>query len=92
MIVRILGEGQFDVAGHTVEAMNGIDTELQAAVDADDEVGMRKALADLEALVRQVGERVADDYLGPSEIVLPSPDSTLEEVRALLSEEGLIPG
>jgi hypothetical protein len=92
VIVRILGEGQFDVAAHTVEAMNGIDTELQAAVEAGDEVGMRKALADLEALVRQFGERMPDDYLGPSEIVLPSPDSTLEEVRALLSEEGLIPG
>jgi hypothetical protein len=92
MIVRILGEGQFDVAGHTVEAMNEIDAQLQAAVDAGDEAGMRKGLADLDVLVREVGERMPDDFLGPSEIVLPSPDSTLEEVRALLSEEGLIPG
>ena len=92
MIVRILGEGQFDVAGHTVDAMNAIDTQLQSAVETGDEIGMRRALADLEALVREVGERMPDDYLGPSEIVLPGPDSTLEEVRALLSEEGLIPG
>ena len=92
MIVRILGEGQFDVAAHTVEAMNAIDTQLQSAVEGGDEVGMRKVLAELEALVREVGERMPDDYLGPSEIVLPDPDSTLEEVRALLSEEGLIPG
>jgi len=43
-------------------------------------------------LVRQAGTRVSDDYLGPSDLVLPDPDSTLEEVRALLGDEGLIPG
>ncbi len=92
MIVRLLGEGQFEIADHTVDSLNGIDTELQAAVDADDEAGFHKALADMHALVHQAGTRVPDDYLGPSDFVLPDPDSTLEEVRALLSDEGLIPG
>lgn len=92
MIVRILGEGQFEVAEHTVDALNGIDSQLQSAVDASDEFAFRKALADLLALVREVGERVPDDYLGPSELVLPAAESTLEEVRALLGDEGLIPG
>jgi hypothetical protein len=44
------------------------------------------------SLVREVGERVPDDYLGSSELVLPNADATIEEVRALLGEEGLIPG
>ena len=92
MIIRILGEGQFDVAEHTVEALNGIDTQLQAAVDSDDEAGFHEALRSLLALVREVGERVPDDYLGPSELVLPNTDATIEEVRALLGDEGLIPG
>lgn len=92
MIIRILGEGQFDVAEHTVEALNGIDAQLQEAVDSDDEVGFREALRSLLALVREVGERVPDDYLGPSELVLPNADATIEEVRALLGDEGLIPG
>lgn len=92
MIIRILGEGQFDVAEHTVEALNGIDTQLQAAVDSDDEAGFHEALRSLLALVREVGERVPDDYLGPSELVLPNADATIEEVRALLGDEGLIPG
>jgi len=92
MIVRVLGEGQFDVAEHTIEALNSIDTELQAAVDANDELGFQEALRSLLALVREVGERVPDDYLGSSELVLPNADATIEEVRALLGEEGLIPG
>lgn len=92
MIIRILGEGQFEVADHTVESMNAIDNQLQAAVDAGDELEFHRALTDLLALVREVGQRVPDDYLGPSELVLPAADSTLEEVRALLGDEGLIPG
>lgn len=92
MIIRIMGEGQFTVAEHTVEALNGIDTQLQAAVDRSDEPEFRRALMSLLALVREVGERVPDDHLGPSELVLPPADSTLEEVRALLGDEGLIPG
>jgi hypothetical protein len=92
MIIRILGEGQFDVADHTVEVLNGIDSTLQSAVEAGDEAAFRHALAELISLVREAGVRVADDYLGPSELVLPAADSTLEEVRALLGNEGLIPG
>jgi hypothetical protein len=92
MIIRILGEGQFEVAEHTVEALNGVDSQLQSAVDAADELGFRKSLAELLALVREVGERAPEDYLGPSELVLPAAESTLEEVRALLGDEGLIPG
>jgi hypothetical protein len=92
MIVRILGEGQFDVAEHTIEALNSIDTQLQVAVDDGDEPGFQEALRSLLALVREVGERVPDDYLGSSELVLPNADATIEEVRALLGEEGLIPG
>jgi hypothetical protein len=92
MIIRILGEGQFDVAEKTVDVLNGIDAQLQKAIDTDDELKFRKALADLLALVREVGDRVPDEYLGPSELVLPAAESTLEEVRALLGDEGLIPG
>jgi hypothetical protein len=92
MILRILGEGQFEVAEHTIEALNGFDNELQAAVDSGDEPAFQRALAELLALVREVGERVPDDHLGPSELVLPAAESTLEEVRALLGDEGLIPG
>ena len=92
MILRILGEGQFEVADHTVEALNGLDNELQSAIEAGDEAAFHTALAGLLALVREVGEPVAADHLGPSDLVLPAAESTLEEVRALLGDEGLIPG
>ncbi len=92
MIVRIMGEGQFEVSEERVEELNRLDQELQKGVDADDEDAFQAALQGLLASVRTAGSQLPEDYLGPSELVLPSPDSTIEEVRAVLGEEGLIPG
>jgi PspA-Associated protein len=92
MIVRIMGEGQFEVSEERVEELNRLDQELQKAVDDGDEDAFGTALQGLLASVRTAGSALPEDYLGPSELVLPSPDSTIEEVRAVLGEEGLIPG
>ena len=42
--------------------------------------------------VRELGSPLPDDALEPSELILPSPDATLEEVRSMLRDDGLIPG
>jgi hypothetical protein len=42
-------------------------------------------------LVRESGERLADDELTPSEAVIPPSDLTLEETRRLMAPEGFIP-
>jgi|tagenome__1003787_1003787.scaffolds.fasta_scaffold20716495_2 hypothetical protein len=94
MIVRILGEGQFDITDETLSELNQLDDQVQAAVEAGDHDLFAQALAALVTGVRTAGKELADDYLGPSDLVIPGPDSTLEEVRELLvdNEEGLIPG
>jgi hypothetical protein len=92
VILRILGEGQLDVSDDALDQLNELDDALVSAVEQGDEGRFTSALADLQAKVREVGKPVPDDYLGPSELILPGSDATLEEVRALLSDEGLIPG
>ena len=94
MIVRVLGEGQYVVDDAHAELLNGLDSGLERAVEAGDEVGFRSALADLLSQVRTIGTRLPDDSLEPSDAALPDESSTIEEVRALLadSSEGLIPG
>ena len=52
----------------------------------------RRTLQALLAKVRELGDPLPDDSLEPSELILPSEDATLEEVRDLLSDDGLIPG
>ncbi len=37
VIIRILGEGQYDVADHALDRLNELDTALEAAVEAGDE-------------------------------------------------------
>jgi hypothetical protein len=92
MILRILEEGQFDVPDGVLDDLNTLDDELVAAVEAGEEGRFARALAELLSSVRESGSRVSDDFLGPSDLVLPPADATLEEVGEILSEEGLIPG
>ena len=92
MIVRILGAGQFDVPDRELAALNALDTEVESAVDAHDDRRFHDALSALLAQVRAVADAVPDDTLLPSDLVLPSPDASLEEVRAMLGDEGLVPG
>ena len=94
MIVRVLGEGQYAVDEAHADLLNGLDSGLERAVESGDDAGFRSSLAELLAQVRTVGQRLPDDSLEPSDAVLPDESSSLEEVRAMLSDssEGLIPG
>jgi hypothetical protein len=92
MIVRIMGEGQVRLGEEQVEELNRLDDELLRQVEAGDEAGFRLTLGTLLDAVRSLGEPLPDDALEPSEAVLPASDATLEEVRGMLREDGLIPG
>ncbi|MFB7331856.1 hypothetical protein FNH09_10760 [Streptomyces adustus] len=92
MIVRIMGEGQVRLAdGHLAE-LDKLDDELLAEVEKGDGPGFRRTLEALLDKVHDLGEPLPDDALEPSQLILPAADATLEEVRDLLSDEGLIPG
>lgn len=91
MIVRILGEGQLEVPDSAHDALNELDTVLQQACDADDAERFDAALGELLAKVREVGTPLPDEQIVPSELILPSADASLAEVKALLTDEGLIP-
>lgn len=92
MIVRILGDDQYEVPEAEVGGLNGLDDELQRAVDAEDEERFAAALAALLARVRAVGTKLPPDALKPSDVLLPQDDASLAEVAETLHEEGLIPG
>ncbi|GAA5034417.1 PspA-associated protein PspAA [Actinopolymorpha pittospori] len=92
MIVRILGEGQLKVANEHLDSLNELDGRLESAVNAGDEEAFRAALAALLAQVRAVGSKLPDDSLEESDLFLPPEDATVEQVKEILGEEGLIPG
>lgn len=91
MIVRIMGEGQWDVPDQHLPALNALDDALERAVASADERSFRVEMTALLDAVRQQGDRIDDDSLEESDLILPPADATLEEVRALLGDEGLVP-
>jgi hypothetical protein len=88
MIVRILGEGQYDVADGVRGSLDALDAALNAAVEGDDEGAFASALAGLIAEVRRVGTELSADAFASSDLVVPFSDATLAETKALLAEPG----
>lgn len=91
MIVRLMGEGQFEVSEALRERLEALDEEAMAALADEDEGELDAKLDEMGQLVRSEGARLPDDDLRPSDAVIPPSDLTLEETRQLFSEEGLIP-
>jgi hypothetical protein len=92
VIVRILGEGQLHVDDSALSELNELDASLEAAVERSDEAGFSAALDTLLGRVRAIGTPAEPDALEPSTLILPQADATMEEVRQLLADDGLIPG
>ncbi|GGN45859.1 hypothetical protein ACFXN2_11280 [Streptomyces kronopolitis] len=92
MIVRIMGEGQVKLDDAHFTELNKLDDELLAEMESGDEEGFRRTLGALLDAVRRLGAPLPDDALEPSALILPSPDASLDEVREMLSDDGLIPG
>jgi len=92
MIVRILGEDQFSIDDATVEQLSQLDTALEAAVEQQNEAAFTAALSGLLAHVRANGAPLPADTLEPSDLILPGEGSSMDEVRKMLTDEGLIPG
>ncbi len=92
MIVRISGEGQYDVPQDAVDGLNELDDAVESALGGGDEATFRTALHALLDRVRDAGTVVPVEVLEPSDLVLPHAEATIDEVQSALGEEGLIPG
>ncbi|HJN85579.1 MAG: hypothetical protein QF714_03570 [Dehalococcoidia bacterium] len=92
MIIRITTEGQYNLSGSFVDQLNEIDNQLVDAVAAADRSGFGGLLKQLLDVVRDNGSPLPIDELVESDLILPAPDTTLEEAQGLFVGEGLLPG
>jgi hypothetical protein len=92
VIVRILGEGQYDVPDDTLDRLNELDAEVESAVDGGDEAALAASLTALHDAVRSAGSAHDADSLDESDLILPPAGASLDDVRDLLGDDGLIPG
>ena len=91
MIIRISGDGQYQIDGSVLDQINAVDEDLEDAMQARDQERFSRELSRLLTLVRDGGERLDADHLAPSELILPPEDISLAEIAGELSTDGLIP-
>jgi hypothetical protein len=85
VIVRILGEGQFDLEGEALQALKTADAHLFEVVAAGDEAAFHRSFGEVLALVRGRGRRLPPERLVESDLVLPGADTSLADARKLFT-------
>jgi hypothetical protein len=85
MIVRILGEGQYELEGESLQRLKEADRRLFEAVASGDAQAYRSAFDAVLALVRREGTPLPHQRLVESDLILPAPDTTLVEARRLFT-------
>ncbi len=91
MIVRLMGDAQYRVDDELLPELNELDDKAVRALEGEDEDGFRRSVEAIAARVRSVGERLPDEELVGSDLIVPPTDLSLDEARELFSGEGLIP-
>jgi hypothetical protein len=91
VIVRVLGEGQFEVDEEVAKGLNDLDEQAEGALEAGDQEQFSELLGRMAEAVRTNGARLPDEDLSPSDAIVPPEDLTLDEARELFEGDGLIP-
>jgi len=91
LIVRISGEGQYELADDKRDRLNELDDAVVASCDADDEAAFRQQFEQLLEFIAAEGHPVPDDELVGSDVIVPPRDTSLAEAKNEFSGEGLIP-
>ena len=90
MIVRLMGEGQYELDKAQVDELNRIDNSLVKVVDNGDEDAFKNEFKKIIDYVHLNGKHIPDDIIKPSDIIIPPADITLEEAKSIFKGDGLI--
>jgi hypothetical protein len=91
MIVRIAGEGQFELPDEDLARLNELDNRAVSAVESGDETGFGELWSQMLELVEADGSRLGDEELVESQVILPPRDISFEEAKGEFTGDGLVP-
>jgi hypothetical protein len=91
VIVRISGEGQYELPDADAERLNELDNRAVSAAEQGDETGFTELWGQMLELVVTDGTEVDGDELVESDVILPPRDVSFEEAQGEFTGEGLIP-
>ena len=92
MIIRIMGEGQYNVKSSQFDKLNKIDNKIVEYVQKGDEKKYKKGLADLIGMIHREGIQLDNEDLIESDVIVPPADMTLEEARQVFRGTGIFKG
>jgi len=90
MIVRIQGEGQWELSGAQIDELDRIDNQLLDMIDLHDESQFVALFGKMLEYVRANGRPLPTEEIVESNVILPPADATMADVRRLFAEEGLV--
>jgi hypothetical protein len=91
MIVRISGEGQFELPDEDADRLNDLDNRAVAAVEEGDESTFQELFDEMLDLVTSDGSPLNNEELVESDVILPPRDISFAEAEGEFTGEGLIP-
>lgn len=92
MIIRIMGQGQFQVKSSLFDKLNKIDNRIVHFVQKGDEKAYRKGLSDLIAMIKKEGTALGTGELMESDIIVPPADMSFDEARQVFTGAGIFRG
>ncbi len=91
MIVRLMGEGQFEIEKKHLDEVNKIDNNIVKLVNKGDEKAFKAEFKKMTDYVRRQGKKIPNEVLKPSDVIIPPADLTLDEAKKIFKGEGLVP-
>jgi hypothetical protein len=91
VIVRISTEDQYRLPDEDAARLNELDNEAVEAVRSGDEDRFHELFESMLQLVRRDGQRLGEDELEESDVILPPPDLSFVEAAGEFTGDGLIP-
>jgi hypothetical protein len=92
MIIRIIGQGQYQVQSSLFDDLNKIDNKIVQYVQKGNEKGYRAGLAELIGLIHREGKSVSAKEIVESDIIVPPADMTFEEAKEVFKGTGIFKG
>ena len=91
MIVRIMGEGQFQVSSTILDELNELDNKIVDEVAKDNEERLRALLTEMISIVKREATPLDPEEIVESNVIIPPEDLSLDEAKKIFTGEGIIP-
>lgn len=89
MIIRIMGEGQYQASEALCDELNEIDNQIVTLVEEGKAEEYRKELARLISEIREKSEPIDPEEIVESDIIVPPGDLSFEEAKAVFKGAGI---